>query len=67
MEIGTSVIAASMAELTGSLEAYRMKQIKENQPKPYELPKLTAEEREQAESFLKSDNLLSGTTDMNYN
>ena len=28
LEIGTSVIAASMAELTGQLEDYRMKQIK---------------------------------------
>jgi hypothetical protein len=64
LEIGTSVIAASVAELTGQLEEYRMKQIKENQPKPYEPPKLTAEEREQAESFLQAPNLLERTNEM---
>lgn len=64
LEIGTSVLAASMAELTGQLEAYRMKQIKENQPKPYEPPKLSNDERKEAETFLKSENLLERTNEM---
>ena len=64
LEIGTSVIAASLAELTGQLEEYRMHQIKENQPKPYESPKLTNEERKAAETFLKSTNLLEKTNEL---
>ena len=64
LEIGTSVIAASLAELTGQLEEYRMHQIKENQPKPYESPKLTNEERKASETFLKSPNLLEKTNEL---
>lgn len=64
LEIGTSVIAASLAELTGQLEEYRMQQIKENAPRPYESPRLTAEEREQAETFLKAPDLLARTNEM---
>ncbi len=64
LEIGTSVIAASLAELTGQLEEYRMKQIKETQTKPYESPKLSPEERVAAESFLKAPNLLERTNEM---
>jgi len=41
LEIGTSVITASLAELTAQLEEYRMEQIKENQPQPYQSPKLS--------------------------
>ena len=64
LEIGTSVIAASLAELTGQLEEYRMQRIKENQPKPYEGPKLSTEERKAAETFLKSTNLLEKTNEL---
>jgi hypothetical protein len=64
LEIGTSVIAASVAELTGQLEEYRMKQLKENQPKPYEPPRLSNDERKAAESFLKSENLLERTNEL---
>lgn len=64
LEIGTSVIAASLAELTGQLEEYRLYQIKENQPKPYEPPRLTNEERKSAEAFLKSTNLLQKTNEL---
>jgi hypothetical protein len=41
-----------------------MHQIKENQPKPYESPKLTNEERKTAETFLKSENLLEKTNEL---
>lgn len=64
LEIGTSVITASLAELTGQLEEYRLKQIKENEPKPYESPKLSTEERKAAETFLKSENLLERTNEL---
>ncbi|MFY0602297.1 MAG: hypothetical protein JXR03_21680, partial [Cyclobacteriaceae bacterium] len=64
LEIGTSVIAASLAELTGQLEDYRLQKIKEDQPKPYESPKLTNEERKVAETFLKSTNLLEKTNEL---
>ena len=64
LEIGTSVLAASMAELTGQLEEYRMKQIKENEPKPYEPPKLSNDERKEAETLLKSKNLLERTNEL---
>jgi predicted transcriptional regulator len=61
LEIGTSVIAASMAELTGALEEYRIRQIKVSNPKPYEGPKLTTEQQAAAEAFLKEPNLLTRT------
>ncbi|MFY0602269.1 MAG: hypothetical protein JXR03_21530 [Cyclobacteriaceae bacterium] len=64
LEIGTSVIAASLAELTGQLEDYRLHKIKEDQPKPYESPKLTIEERKAAETFLKEPNLLKKTNEL---
>jgi predicted transcriptional regulator len=64
LEIGTSVIAASLAELTSQLEDYRMRQLKETQPKPYESPKLTADERKEAETFLKAPGLLERTNEL---
>ena len=64
LEIGTSVLAASLAELTGQLEEYRMEQIKETQPKPYESPKLSPAQHKEAESFLKSENLLERTNEL---
>ena len=64
LEIGTSVLAASLAELTAQLEEYRMEQIKENQPQPYESPKLSPEEHKEAQSFLKSESLLKRTNEL---
>jgi len=64
LEIGTSVIAASIAELTGTLEEYRIKQIKETETQQYESPKLTADERKAAEAFLKTPKLLEKTNDL---
>ncbi len=61
LETGTSVLSASLAELTEGLEEYRLKQLKENQPQPYEPPKLPTEERKEAESFLKGPKLLERT------
>jgi len=64
LEIGTSVIAASLAELTGQLEEYRLHQLQENQPKPFEPPRLSNEERKAAETFLKSKDLLKKTNQL---
>jgi predicted transcriptional regulator len=64
LEIGTSVIAGSLSELTGKLEAYRLEKIKENEPKAYQSPVLSASERKAAESFLKSANLLEKTNEL---
>jgi antitoxin component HigA of HigAB toxin-antitoxin module len=64
LEIGTSVIAASLVELTEQLETYRIEQIKKSQPQPYESPKLSTEERKEAERFLSSAGLLERTNEM---
>ncbi|MBD78546.1 MAG: hypothetical protein CL840_06480 [Crocinitomicaceae bacterium] len=64
LEIGTTVLAASLSELTEQLEQYRLQQIKESQPEPYQSPTLTAEERKAAEDFLKESNLLERTNQL---
>ena len=48
LEIGTSVIAASLAELTEQLEAYRLEQIKNKEHEMPQSPTLTAEQRKEA-------------------
>lgn len=65
LEIGTSVIAASLSELTEELEKYRLNRIKENEEtlKP-KSKKLSAKEIEEAETFLKSDGLLEKTNEL---
>jgi hypothetical protein len=63
LEIGTSVIAASLSELTEQLEAYRLEKIRESEADSHIKPKiLSKEEQEQAENYLKSKNLLQRTT-----
>jgi len=64
LEIGTSVLLASVVELTEQLEEYRLERIKETQPKPYESPKLTKKEHKEAESFLTEPNLLERTNEL---
>jgi hypothetical protein len=64
LEIGTSVIAASLAELTEQLETYRIEQIKQSQPQLPQMPKLSTEERKEAERFLSSAGLLERTNEM---
>ncbi|HRN40922.1 MAG TPA: hypothetical protein PK649_02475 [Vicingus sp.] len=63
LEIGTSVIAASLSELIEQLEAYRIEQIKNKAPEMPQRPTLTAEQRKQAEDFLKAPNLLQRTNE----
>jgi hypothetical protein len=64
LEIGTSVIAASLSELTEQLENYRLEQIKNKAPEQYQPKKLTVDERKQAAAFLKSENLMKRTNEM---
>jgi len=64
LEIGTSVIAASLGELTEQLEAYRLDQIKNKAPEMPQRPTLTAEQRKEAENFLKTKNLMKRTNEM---
>ena len=64
LEIGTSVIAASLAELTEQLEEYRLKRIKEKEPEQYQSPTLTKEEREAAQAFLEQPDLLKRTNEL---
>ncbi len=62
LEIGTSVITASLSELTDELESYRItelkKQIEDLKPKVKELSEL---EKEEAIKFLKQEDLLEET------
>jgi predicted transcriptional regulator len=64
LEIGTTVAAASLAELTEQLEAYRVQQIKSQKPEGYEKKQLTEEEVRAAQTFLKEPNLLKRTNDL---
>lgn len=61
LETGTSVIAASLAELTEQLELYRLQEIKQQAVEPQAKP-LTEGEREAAIAHLKMDNLMEQTT-----
>jgi hypothetical protein len=65
LEIGTTIIAASLSELTEKLEQYRLEQIKQtaesNKPK---VKPLTKEQRSEAEIFLQQPNLLQATNEL---
>ncbi|CAG5081295.1 hypothetical protein CRYO30217_01585 [Parvicella tangerina] len=58
LETGTSIIAASLSELTESLEVYRLERVQETQPQPLQTPKLSKEEKEAALSLLTAKDLL---------
>lgn len=64
LEIGTSVIAASLSELTEQLEAYRLEQIKNKEPELPQKITLTADQRKEAEEFLKAPSLLERTNEL---
>lgn len=65
LEIGTSVIAASLSELTEALEKYRLQQIKDKEEnlKP-KVKQLNLAEKEAAETFLKQSDLLAKTNEL---
>jgi hypothetical protein len=61
LEIGTSVIAASLSELTEQLEKYRLDEIKHQQNTTNEIKHLTEQEKTEAKENLKEPNLLETT------
>lgn len=61
LEIGTSVIAASLSELTEQLEQYRLAEQKKQETTHYQAKVLSQAERKAAEKFLKCENLLTET------
>ena len=65
LEIGTSIISASLSELTEELEKYRLQEIKakEENLKP-KFKKLNLGEIEEAEFFLKQTDLLTKTNEL---
>jgi len=62
LEIGTSIIAACLSELTEELEKYRLQEIKNRTEdlKP-KVKQLTKKELEEAQTFLSNPNLLENT------
>ncbi len=63
LEIGTSVIEASINELIETLEKYRLEQI-ENTSQKIETKQLTEKEKTEALQLLQSENLLSITNEL---
>lgn len=65
LEIGTTIIAASLSELTEKLEQYRLELIKQNaeSQKPKAKP-LTEQQRKEATEFLQQANLLQATNEL---
>lgn len=63
LEVGTSVIAALLSQLTGLLEQYRLEQITAQKGKEKEKKQLTPAERQAALSFLTAKDLLLRTND----
>jgi DNA-binding HxlR family transcriptional regulator len=61
LEIGTSVIAASLSELTGELEKYRLEMIKQQQSHQPQAKRLTETEKATAIEHLKHPKLLAQT------
>lgn len=53
LEIGTSVIAASLSELTEELEKYRLQQLKEQQAEQYRKKQLSEKEHKAAREYLQ--------------
>jgi predicted transcriptional regulator len=63
LEIGTSVIEASINELIEALEKYRLEQLENTDQKP-QTKQLTEKEKSEALQLLQSQNLLTTTNDL---
>ncbi len=63
-EIGTSVVAATLSELTENLESYRLEKLKETEQDNNQPKQLTAQEVQTANAFLGQPNLLSRTNEL---
>lgn len=64
LEIGTSVISASLSQLTEALENYRLDKLKEKEVSTYQPKQLTAQEQRSATDFLGQPNLLERTNEL---
>lgn len=64
LEIGTSVLTATLAELTEQLEEYRLERIKEATADTLKPKTLTKAEQKEAEAFLTESNLLERTNEL---
>lgn len=61
LEVGTSVTAGTLAELTEDLENYRLEKLKDSQDESQQIQQLTEEEKQIAIKNLKHENLLEQT------
>jgi predicted transcriptional regulator len=65
LEIGTTIIAASISELTEQLENYRLEQLKQStESSRTKVRELSEAEKKEATTFLQQENLLSITNDL---
>lgn len=64
LEIGTSLVAGCLAELTEQLENYRLEQIRNKQPEGVIKKQLSDTEAQQAKNFLIEENLLQRTNEL---
>ena len=64
LEIGTSLVAGCIAELTEQLENYRLQQIKNTQNEINAKKELTEEEKQEAKNFLTENELLRRTNEL---
>ena len=61
LEVGTSIVAATLSQLTEQLEQYRLDTIKQQAPEPIGLPPLSHQEHEAATGYLAAPDLLART------
>lgn len=65
LELGTSILAAALEELTSELESYRLEQIEQQEKQnSYQPHPLTAQQQQQATEFLSAPNLLERTNEL---
>lgn len=65
LEVGSSQIAKSLADITNQLEIYRLKELEtRSSQQETKVKPLTAAEREEAQNFLSENNLMSRTNEM---
>jgi predicted transcriptional regulator len=63
LEVGSSTITKSLADLINQLEQYRLQRIEEQEKKPDTRKALTTEEHKAAKEFLEQNNLLEKTNE----
>lgn len=61
LEIGTSVTAAALNDLTNELEAYRLQELESQKSESVKVKSLTTKERKAAEQYLQAPNLIERT------